>query len=172
MPGPDSDRPGFYGKLPAGRRLRRAPPAAPTSSASGTAGSPATSRARLAGRRLCFHFALATARSGATGVVLASADRAGRRFPLTLAAPARTAAPDPAWLRRARRRSAPRPRGELGPDALDARLLALPLAAAAGDARRAAAQPLDRRRPGAGPSTPSTPSPILDALLAAPAEAR
>ena len=166
-----SDPPRLLRQAAAGRRLRHPPAARRTSSASGTAGSRAT-------WRRASPTALAASASPSRPAALrrdrrrpASADRAGRRFPLTLAAPAAARAPTPRWLAAlAAARAAPPRGGELSADALDARLRALPLPAADGR-RRAAPDPLDRRARAPRPSTPR-PRPDLDALLAAPAEAR
>ncbi|HRO10400.1 MAG TPA: type VI secretion system-associated protein TagF [Amaricoccus sp.] len=167
MPGPDLILPGFYGKLPqAGDFVTRRLPADFVRFWDRWC-------ARHLAARLpdgpALRFALAQGPLRATGLVIASADRAGRRFPLTLAAPGTTAA-DPAWLAALAATASAAARGELGPDALDARLRALPLSAA----EAPAAPPLALWLEGGAPQAidPERPEPLLDALLALPAEAR
>jgi len=163
MSGPLLTAPGFWGKLPAagdfvGRRLpapfvrhwdrwvtRHLVP-------------------RLAGLDvLCFH-ARPPGAPAMTGVVLPSADRAGRRFPLTLAAPLAGPA-DPDWY------PALAALGRAGLDVptLDARLLALP--PPAGCAPTDAALTLWTPGTPPGPADAETPGPVLDALLGAATEA-
>ena len=140
--------PGFYGKLPpagdfvappAARRLRpllgplgRPPPRRRASPTRGPSTSPSP-----------------TARSGRPGSSspAPTAPAAASPSPSPRPAPRR---PIAAWLAALAAAGAAAVAGELGPDALDARLLALPLAAAGRRRPRAAAQPLDRGRPAAG----------------------
>jgi type VI secretion system protein ImpM len=161
MPGPVlTAAPGFWGKLPAagdfvGRRLS-APFVRPWDRWLTRHLLPRLGRLD----RLCFHLG-PQAGGPMTGIVLPSRDRAGRPFPLTLAAPLPGPA-DPAWyaalatLGRAAL-------GGLDAPALDARLLALPPAPAA--------TPNPARlllwTPGASPleADPDAPGPALDALL-------
>jgi type VI secretion system protein ImpM len=168
-PAPGLTLPGFYGKLPqAGDFVtRRLPP----------------DFVRFWDRWLARHlaprlpdalplrFTLAYGPLRATGVVLASADRAGRRFPLTLAA-AGPAAPDPAWLAALAAAAAAAAQGELSPDALDARLQSLPIPPLA--AYAASPPPLVFWTEAAAPRAidPDHPGPALDALLATPGEPR
>jgi type VI secretion system protein ImpM len=167
MPGPDLILPGFYGKLPrAGDFVSRRLPA---------------DFVRFWDRWCALHlaarlpegvalrFALARPPLHATGLVTASTDRAGRRFPLTIAAIGCTAA-ESAWFAAVAAAAAAAARGELDPDALDARLRALPLAAPEEGASR---PPLALWPEGGAPRAvdPAHPEPILDTLLAL-AEAR
>jgi type VI secretion system protein ImpM len=167
MSGPLLTAPGFWGKLPAagdfvGRRL----PAAFV-----TPWDRWVSRhlaPRLApGDLLCFR--LEGPGSATTGVVLASADRAGRRFPLTLAAPLERIPPPP-WYAALAPLARSAAAGALDPAALDARLTAVP-------APDAEAEPPDAAlllwTPGRPPQAtdPDAPAPVLDALLGAVAEA-
>ncbi|HET9067089.1 MAG TPA: TagF domain-containing protein, partial [Amaricoccus sp.] len=113
-------------------------------------------------------FRLVQGEGGATGVVLASADRAGRRFPLTLAAPVASAA-DPAWLDALAAAGAAAVGGEIGADALEARLGLMPFAP--GDPG-AEAPGLAFWTEGGEPLAvdPEHPGPALDLLLALPAD--
>jgi type VI secretion system protein ImpM len=169
VPGPDLILPGFYGKLPrAGDFVSRRLPA---------------DFVRFWDRWCALHlatrlpegaglrFALVRPPLHATGLVTASADRAGRRFPLTLAA-AGPAAPDPAWLAALAAAAAAAAQGELSPDALDARLQSLPIPPLAADA--ASPPPLVFWTEAAAPRAidPDHPGPALDALLATPGEPR
>jgi type VI secretion system protein ImpM len=163
MPGQVLTAPGFWGKLPAagdfvGRRLpapfvrhwdrwisRHLVP-------------------RLACLEvLCFH-ARAPGAPAMTGVVLPSTDRAGRRFPLTLAAPLDGPA-DPDWY------AALAALGGAGLDTadLDARLLALPPPPRSAPADAALTLWIPGTPP--GPADAEAPGPVLDALLGAATEA-
>ena len=171
MPGPLLTAPGFCGKLPAagdfvGRRL----PAAFVRLWDRWVARHLVAAPRRRAAVLCFPLAPAPAGADRRRRC-ASADRAGRRFPLTLAAPLAGAGRSrlvrrPRRPRRGRRRAA-----TLDADALDARL-ARPAAPAAGRAepprRPRSSGP---RAPRRGRPTPSAPEPVLDALLGAATEA-
>ena len=161
MPRPDLILPGFFGKLPqAGDFVTRGLPA-------GFVRFWDPWCARHLAARLpegpALRFALARGPLRATGVVLASADRAGRRFPLTVAAPGPAAA-DPPWFAAVAVVAAAAARGELGPDALDTRLRDLPVPAAEA---AAAAPPLTLWTGHGVPLAvdPEHPEPALDRLL-------
>jgi len=166
VPGSVLILPGFHGKLPqAGDFVSRRLPADLVRFWDRWVARHLVSR--LAGP--CpLHFALALGPLRATGLVLASADRAGRRFPLTLAAPGAAAA-DPAWRSALAALGAAAVGGELTADALDARLRALPIPAAEASG---AALTLWTDASAARSVDPDRPEPDLAALLAAPAEAR
>ena len=97
-----------------------------------------------------------------TGLVLPSADRAGRRFPLTLAAPAAGPAPEPWYDALAAAGAAAA--GRLDPDTLEARLAALPMPP--GAAPSAAALLLWTAGGIPAVADVEVPLPVLDALLA------
>jgi type VI secretion system protein ImpM len=158
--------PGFYGKLPAAGDFvsRRLPPDFVRFWDRWTARHLVP---RLASTPLLF--LLATPPGPMLGIALASHDRAGRRFPLTLAAaPTAAAAALPAlaapWLATLTEAGLAATAGALDPPALDARLLALPdPPAAAGPP----APPLLLWTAGSEPQAadPEAPGPVLDALL-------
>jgi type VI secretion system protein ImpM len=167
MSGPLLTAPGFWGKLPAagdfvGRRL---------SAAFVQPWDRWVSRhlaPRLAaGDLLCFRLAVPPA--PVTGVVLASADRAGRRFPLTLAAPLDGIAPA-AWYAALTDLARAAAAGALDAAELDARLAGLP---APGASAEATGDELLLWTPGRLPRAvdPDAPAPVLDALVGAAAEA-
>lgn len=115
---------------------------------------------------LCFHVRL-PGTPAMTGVVLPSADRAGRRFPLTLAAPLQGPAA-PSWY------AALAELGRAAADGLDAvdldaRLLTLPPAPAAEPMAR-----LTLWTPGSAPqdADPEAPGPALVALFGTAAGVR
>lgn len=134
MPRPDLILPGFFGKLPlAGDFVGRGLPTgfvrtwdrwcarhlAPLPPASWPAGG--------------IRFALSAPATGlATGLVVASCDRAGRAFPLTVAAVAPRQVES--WYDRLAELAEAAAAGRIGPDALGARLGAEPAAPAAGAA--------------------------------------
>ncbi len=158
--------PGFYGKLPTAGDFvsRRLPPAFVRFWDRWTARHLVP---RLADTPLLF--LLAAPPGPMLGAVLASRDRAGRRFPLTLAAipPAATAAlPDAAapWLATLVETAGAATAGRLDAPALDARLRALPAPPAADGP---AAPRLLLWTPGTPPreADPDAPGPVLDALL-------
>ncbi len=96
-----------------------------------------------------------------TGVVIPSFDRAGRRFPLTLAAPARGPAA-PGWYAALEAIGAAAVGERLGPDALEARLARHPPVAGA----EPAAAPFLLWTGGAPlAADPGAPGPVLDRLL-------
>jgi type VI secretion system protein ImpM len=99
-----------------------------------------------------------------TGVALPSADRAGRPFPLTLAAPAPGPAA-PAWYDALAAAGA----AALDPAALEAALAAFPDPDAGGPPS-AAGLLLWTGRGAPAPADPDAPGPALDALLGLPAE--
>jgi type VI secretion system protein ImpM len=119
VPGADLT-PGFFGKLPAAGDFvaRRLPPAFVRSWDRWVSRHLAP---RLSGSDALFF--LAPGDPPLSGVVLPSADRAGRRFPLTLAA---AAAPDPDWLDALADAGRAAASGALDLAALDPRLRAQP----------------------------------------------
>lgn len=147
--------PGFWGKLPAAGDFvaRRLPPAFVDPWDRWVSRHLAP---RLAdGALLCF------ATGSFTGVVAASADRTGRRFPLTLAAPLADIAPAP-WYAALADLAQAAAAGTLDPAALDARLASLPAPAA-----EASAETLLLWSPGhpPEPTDPEAPEPVLATLL-------
>lgn len=165
MSGEDLIVPGFHGKLPAagdfvGRRL-------PAGFVRGWDRWVARHlAARMSdGDALCF--LLASAPGPAAGVTVASRDRAGRRFPLTLAVALPAAGlPSPAdgWFGRLVAAARAAVDGGWTPEALDRALAGLPLAPSAEGAPGAA---LLLWTPGAPPcaALPEAPDPVLDLLL-------
>lgn len=157
--------PGFWGKLPAAGDFvaRRLPPAW------------TESWDRWVSRHLALRLApddlLCFATGAMTGVVVASRDRAGRRFPLTLAAPLAGIAPPP-WYGALADLARAAAAGKLDGTALEARLASLdpPLP-------EIAAPGLRLWLPGSRPrvADPDAPGPVLAALLGvrppAPSEA-
>jgi type VI secretion system protein ImpM len=105
-----------------------------------------------------------------TGVALPSADRAGRRFPLTLAAvpPPGDAAPEAAaeWYAALAAAGQAAAAGAIDADALDARLRALPVPPLA-PVPRLLLWSADRPP---RETDPEAPAPALDALIGAAAE--
>jgi len=170
MPGEDLTAPGFWGKLPTtGDFVARRLPAP---------------FVRAWDRWVAWHLA---PRCGAwpagglrflialpglpsmTGVAVPSADRSGRAFPLTLAAP-RDRLAAAAWYDALAVAGAEAAGGALDAAALDARLLTL-LPEPAVWARPVAPLLLWTGTRAALAADPAAPGPALDALLAAPAEA-
>jgi type VI secretion system protein ImpM len=159
---------GFFGKLPAAGDFvtRRLPPGFVRF------WDPFASR-HLVPRLAAGHalFFLLPGEPPVTGVALPSADRAGRRFPLTLAAvpPRGDAAPEAAagWYAALAAAGQAAAAGAIDADALDARLRALPGPPLA-VVPRLLLWSADRPPREADPEAPA---PALDALLGAPAEA-
>jgi type VI secretion system protein ImpM len=163
VPGADLSVPGFFGKLPAHGDFatRRLPPAF------------VRFWDRWASRHLVPRLAGADALffhlpdPPFTGVALPSADRAGRRFPLTLAAspPAGAGSAD-AWYAALAATGRAATAGALDAAGLDARLRALPCPPLAPVARlrlwSADRPPQD--------ADPEAPGPVLDALIGAGTE--
>jgi type VI secretion system protein ImpM len=152
--------PGFWGKLPAaGDFVRRRLPASFVGPWDRWVSRHLASRL-AAGGLLCF------ATGTMTGVVAASSDRAGRRFPLTLAAPVAGIAAA-RWYAALAGLAQAAAAGTLDTAALDARLAALPASA------DAPAHGLHLWAPGTAPrpADPDSPEPVLAALLGAATEA-
>ncbi|WP_299132489.1 type VI secretion system-associated protein TagF [uncultured Amaricoccus sp.] len=123
MPDPDPTPPGFFGKLPStGDFVTRGLPAAFVRFWDGW-----VSRHLVARLDRALRFFLGSP-GPLTGVVLPSTDRAGRRYPLTLAARADTPAA-PAWYAMLEAIAAAALAECLTPDALEARLATCPGAA-------------------------------------------
>jgi type VI secretion system protein ImpM len=174
MPDPDLIRPGFHGKLPAtGDFVARGLPPAFTGPWDRWVARHLAPRLVPDGPAL--HF-LRAGPPAAAGVVLASRDAAGRRFPLTLAALVPAADPDlidtagdwfAALAATGRRAIAER----WSADALAEALQALPCPAAA---TCGSPHPLVLWTDPAEPlaADPDAPGPALDALVPQPAEAR
>lgn len=153
--------PGFWGKLPAsGDFVGRGLPASFIAAWDRLVSRHLVGRLAPA-RTLCFLLPAPPA-GPMTGVVVASADRAGRRFPLTLAAALPAPGP-PDWYAALAALGREAAAGDLDPVALEARLAALP-PDPAGDAAAAA---LLLWTPGEEPraADPEAPGPLLDALL-------
>jgi type VI secretion system protein ImpM len=157
--GADLSLPGFFGKLPAAGDFvsRRLPPGF------------VRFWDRWASRHLVPRLdeALCFLLPGCTGVAVPSADRAGRRFPLTLAAvpPPGDDGPEAAtgWYAELSALGRAAAAGALDVDALDARLRALPcppLAPARGLLLWSAGQPPRE-------ADPEAPGSVLDAVLGA-----
>ena len=132
MSGPLLNAPGFFGKLPtAGDFVSRRLPMGFVA-----VWDPWVTR-HLARRGdfapLCFVHP-ETPAGAMTGVILPSRDRAGRRFPLTLAAPGASA--PPGWYTALQAAGAAAVAGVLDADALAARLAPLPPAAPGGAPER------------------------------------
>jgi type VI secretion system protein ImpM len=174
MPDPDLIRPGFHGKLPAtGDFVARGLPAAFTGPWDRWVARHIASR--LVPDAPALHF-LRAGPPAAAGVVLASGDAAGRRFPLTLAALVPAADPEligtagdwfDALAATGRRAIAE----HWSADALAEALLALPCpAAAATGSLYALVLWTDAAEPLA--ADPEAPGPALDTLVPQPAEAR
>jgi type VI secretion system protein ImpM len=165
MPGTDVILPGFFGKLPAAGDFvsRRLPPAF------------VRAWDRWASRHLvprpeaeALYFVF-PGELPATGVVVPSADRAGRHFPLTLAAAEAPGAPVAAgWYDALAALGRSAASGALDVADLDRELRAHPLPPAAGPPTRLLLWTAGRMPREADPEAPG---PVLDALLGAGAEA-
>ena len=157
MPDPDLILPGFFGKLPStGDFVTRGLPGAFVRFWDGWV---SRHLAHRLDRALRF---LLAAPGPMTGVVLPSADRAGRRFPLTIAAGARAPAA-PGWYAGLEALGRAAIAERLSPDALGLRLAAHSVAPGAGD------PPPLLVWTGVAPvaADPEAPGPALDSLLGA-----
>lgn len=160
MPDPDLNPPGLFGKLPStGDFVTRGLPAGFLRVWDAWLSRHLAARLD---RPLRFLIAARGAMAGPmTGVVLPSADRAGRRYPLTLAAAARAPAA-PGWYEALEALGAAAMAEGLTADALHRRLAAHAIAAGAGDP-----PPLLLWTGTPLPVDPETPDPVLDHLLGA-----
>lgn len=159
MPDPDLI-PGFFGKLPStGDFVSRGLPTAFTAVWDRWLARHLAARLQADAQPLCFH------RAGpppVSGVVLPSRDRAGRRFPLTLAAPGRA---DPEALIALAELGTQAIAQGLPPDDLAARLAAQPLRPHPNPTGDSAALLLWTAGATPHAADPDAPGPSLDLLL-------